>query len=240
MKQWIANVFANKLKITEQQLLRLETWRKLPTVPLNISINEMRCVVVDVETSGLNLMKDRLISIGAIAVVNGQIAFNDVFYVVLQQTTVSDKENILLHGIGGADQMAGVQAIDALLNFLDYLGKDPLVVYHVVFDQTMIKRAISQFLNFNFKHSWLDMAYIMPALNPKLADRCRTLDDWKGNFNIQTDARHNALADAIVTAQLFQVAVTQARKKHTVNFSVLMGLEKSQRWLNSQSSYKIN
>ena len=226
--------------MTEHQRLRLETWRKIPAVPLAVSVKNMRCVVVDVETSGLNLMKDRLISIGAIAVVNGHIMLGDSFYVVLKQPYVRHKENILLHGIGGAAQTEGVPAIDALLNFLDYLGKDPLVAFHVIFDQTMIRRAISQYLGFQFKHSWLDMAYIMPALNPEVSDRLRTLDDWNGHYNIHNNSRHNALADALVTAQLFQVAQAQARNKSVYEFHQFMELEKSKRWLSSQSSYKVN
>jgi DNA polymerase-3 subunit epsilon len=74
------------------------------------------------------------------------------------------------------------------------------------------------------------MAYVMPALNPALADRHRSLDDWIARFAIRNDARHNALADALVTAQLFQVALAQARKKNIVNFAGLHDLEKAQRW----------
>jgi len=237
---WLANLFNKKPQLTEQQKSRLQTWLKLPPSPLSTPIHEMRCVVVDVESSGLNLMKDRLISIGAVAVVNGHIILGDSFYIVLKQPVASQKENILLHGIGGSAQIEGVPAIDALLDFLEYLGKDPLVAFHVVFDQTMIKRAISQYLGYTLKHPWLDMAYIMPALNPEDAARCRTLDDWNGKFDIHNDARHNALADALVTAQLFQVALAQSRKRALLNFSELMDLEKSQRWLNSQSSYKVH
>ena len=240
MRQWLTSLFGKRSLLTEQQQSRLEAWKKLPSPPLAASVNQMRCVVVYVETSGLNMMKDRLISIGAIAVVNGQIALGDSFYIVLQQPVASQKENILVHGIGGAAQTEGVPPINALLSFLEYLEKDPLVAFHVIFDQTMIRRAVSQYLGISFKHPWLDMAYIMPALNPDIANRFRTLDDWNGHFDIHNDARHNALADALVTAQLFQVALAQVRKKPVNDFSGLMDLEKSQRWLNSQSSYKVN
>ena len=240
MIHWLANLFGKKPQLSNQQRSRFEEWKKIPPASLIKPVAEMRCIVVDVETSGLDLMKDRLISIGAIALVNGKVSLGDSFSLVLQQATVSQKENILLHGIGGKAQAEGVPPVDALLSFLEFLGKDPLVAYHVVFDQTMIRRAISQYLGFSFKHSWLDMAYIMPALNPGLSDNLRTLDDWNGYLDIHNDDRHNALADAIVTAQLFQVALVQARNKAISNFSEFMGLEKSQRWLNSQSSYKVN
>jgi DNA polymerase-3 subunit epsilon len=190
---------------------------------------------VDVETSGLNLQDDKLISIGAVAVVNGKIALGDSFHVVLQQQEASEKNNILLHGIGTAEQLKGAPPADALLDFLDFLGKDPLIAFHVTFDETMIKRALREYLGFSFKHPWLDVAYVMPGLNPPLAQRYRALDDWIGHFGIRIDVRHNALADALATAQLFQVAIAQASNKEVVNFSGLYDVERAQRWVNSVS-----
>lgn len=218
-----------------QQQQRLKDWQDLPHPKMDAAFDARRCVVVDVETSGLNLLEDRLISIGAVAVLSGQIVLGDSFYVVLQQATISDKENILLHGIGGSAQTEGVPATDALLSFLDYLGKDTLIAFHVTFDQTMIRRALRQYLGISFKHPWLDMAYVMPALNPVLAARHRSLDDWITHFDIRNDARHNALADALVTAQLFQIALDQAGKKNITDFAGLHNLEKAQRWVNGAS-----
>lgn len=225
---WLGN--RPQLSATQQQ--QLAEWQSLPGVALNRPFGDVRCVVVDVETSGLNLIGDRLISIGAVAVVSGQIALGDSFSVVLQQPMVSYKENILIHGIGGAAQTEGVPAADALLAFLDYLRKDPLIAFHVTFDETMIRRAMLRYLGISFNHPWLDMAYVMPALNPVLAARLRSLDDWIAHFDIRNDARHNALADALATAQLFQVALAQARMKKVFDFSGLFNLEKAQRWVN--------
>ncbi|MCX7193523.1 MAG: 3'-5' exonuclease [Proteobacteria bacterium] len=235
MRNWFSRWFGNRPQLAHEQQRRLADWQALPRASLNLPLSGVRCVVVDVETSGLNLWEDRLISIGAVAVVNGKIDLGDSFYVVLQQATVSDKENILLHGIGGSAQTEGVPAPDALLAFLDYLRKDPLIAFHVTFDRTMIVRAMGAYLGFSFKHPWSDMAYVMPALNPALASRYHSLDDWINHFDIRNDARHNALADALVTAQLFQVGLVQADKKSIADFAGLRDLEKAQRWVNSVS-----
>jgi DNA polymerase-3 subunit epsilon len=233
--QWLTHLLGNKPTLSAQQQQYLDDWQALPRVALNEQLKATRCVVVDVETSGLNLLQDHLISIGAVAVVNGQIALGESFYVVLQQAAISEKENILLHGIGGTAQTQGVPAADALLAFLDYLGKSPLIAFHVTFDETMIQRAMRQYLGLSFNHPWADMAYLMPALYPSHAMRYRSLDDWIAHFEICNDARHNALADAMVTAQLLQVALSQARKKNIVNFAGIRDLEKAQRWLSSVS-----
>jgi DNA polymerase-3 subunit epsilon len=218
-------------ELSSDQQQRLAAWKAMPKWPLNSPLNRSRCVVVDVETSGLNLMKDRLISIGAIAVVDGKISLGDSFSVVLKQTMASDKQNILLHGIGGSEQTEGVLSTDALLDFLDYLGNSPLIAFHVTFDQTMIQRAMRQFLCLNFKHSWHDMAYVMPSLNPVLGKKFRSLDDWIDHFGIINEDRHNALSDALVTAQLYQVAISQARLRNVTDLNGFVDLEKAQRWV---------
>ena len=230
-----ARWLGNKPQLSGRQQQRMDSWKAMPATMLDVPFAASRCVVVDVETSGLNMLDDRLISIGAVAVVNGQIALGDSFSVVLQQETASHKDNILLHGIGGAAQTEGVPAADALLDFVDYLGKDLLVAFHVTFDRSMIQRAIRQYLGITFKHPWVDLAYVAPALNPALASHHRSLDDWAGHFGIRNDARHNALADAFVTAQLFQILLGQARKKNISRLDGLLDLEKAQRWVDSVS-----
>jgi DNA polymerase-3 subunit epsilon len=231
LKRWLGR----GPKLIPQQQQRLDAWESLPRTPLDAPVSETRCVVVDVETSGLNLREDRLISIGAVAVVNGKVALGDSFYVVLRQEAASEKGNILLHGIGTTAQLKGAPPIEALLAFLDYLGKAPLVAFHVTFDETMIRRALREYLGYSFKHPWLDLAYVMPALNPPLAHRYRALDDWIGHFGIRIDVRHNALADALATAQLFQVALAQGARKNITDFAGLRDLEKAQRWVNRVS-----
>lgn len=229
----LARYFGPRIVLTPEQKLRLDAWRALPPAELTGPLDSSRCVVVDVEASGLNLLEDRLISIGAVAVDTGRIALGDSFSVVLQQEKASGRDNILLHGIGGSAQIEGVPPAEALLGFLAFLGKDPLVAFHAVFDDTMIRRAIKRYLGFRFKHPWLDLAYAMPGLNPPLAQRLRSLDDWSNHFGIRNDDRHNALADAISTAQLYLVAVAQANRKNIKTYHGMQGLEKMQHWLNS-------
>ena len=169
MKHLLQRWFAPKPQLNPQQAERLASWRELPEVERTAAFDHTRFVVVDVETTGLNLLTDTLISIGAVAVVNGRIALGDSFSVVLQQRESSRKENILIHGISGSAQREGVPPADALLAFLEYLGKSPLVAFHVAFDETMIRRAMRQYLGISFKRPWLDLAYVLPALS---GDQC--------------------------------------------------------------------
>jgi DNA polymerase-3 subunit epsilon len=211
---------------------RLDTWSGRPEADLSEDFDATRYVVVDVETTGLDLARDRLIAIGACAVENGEVVMADSFEIVLRQDRISTKDNILIHGIGGEAQREGLEPAEALLRFLDFLGKSPLVAFHVTFDQTMIKRAVKEYLGFDFKHPWLDLAYVMPGLLPQFAQRYRALDDWSNYFEISNFARHSALADALATAQLFLCALPLARDKQSSCYRNLQDLEKAQRWIN--------
>ena len=122
---WLAQFFSAAPKLSPQQAQRLALWRALPEPGLAQLHGESRYVVVDVETSGLNLDKDRLIAIGAVALQSGKIALADSLEVVLQQERASDRGNILIHGIGAKAQTEGTPRVEALLDFLEYLGNAP-------------------------------------------------------------------------------------------------------------------
>lgn len=232
---WLSRFFTTHPALTPEQSRRLAAWQALPASDLRQSFSLGRYVVIDVETSGLNLAKDHLIAIGAVAVQAGKINLADSLEIVLQQRQASDKDNILIHGIGGTAQEEGVQPVEALLLFLEYLGKSPLIAFHVEFDETMVKRALKNKTGMDFKHPWVDLAYIAPALYPSLACEFRALDDWTNYFGIRNYARHNALADALSTAQLFLTLGERMTEKSIANYKALQETDKAQRWVNQIS-----
>ncbi|MDD5389511.1 MAG: 3'-5' exonuclease [Gallionellaceae bacterium] len=229
---WLARLFGAKPELTPEQAARLAAWQALPAPDLNDPHTASRYVVVDVETSGLNLVKDRLIAIGAVAVSAGSIHLIDSMEIILQQDRISTRDNILIHGIGGTAQAEGVPPVEALLTFLEYLGKSPLVAFHVAFDKTMIDRALKTFLGLKVNHPWVDLAYLAPALYPDLARSHRSLDQWMGHFGISNYARHSALADALSTAELMLSLRDRMSAKHIENFKMMRDLEKAQRMVN--------
>ncbi len=229
--RWLASLFPSRPALPPDQAARLEAWLRLPPEPLKKDFADTRCVVLDVESTGLDLARDRLIAIGACAVEGGRVRVGDSFEVVLRQDRASSKSNILVHGIGGERQREGIDPVEALLRFLEYLGKSPLVAFHVAFDQTMIRRALREYLGHRFDHPWVDLAYVMPGLMPEYARKYRALDHWTGHFRIGNYARHSALADALATAQLLLVALPLAARAGMGRYAQLQELEKAQRWI---------
>ena len=232
---WFSKLFdgeaqaAVPLSSMQQQLIA--DWRSLPQAELGRAHHLNRYIVVDVETTGLNMDKDKLISIGAVAVVNGLIDFHDAFAIVLRQDEVSADENILLHGIGASAQRDGVSPPDALIAFLQYAGKSPLVAYHARFDQHMIEDAITAHLGIKLDQAWIDLAAVMPDLFRDHTDEQVDLDYWLSIFGVENIQRHNAVSDAYATAQLLQVAMARGAQRHLETPASFISVEKSFRWM---------
>lgn len=233
IRSLLARFKRRAVTLSTAQQTRLELLQNKISTDCKTNLSTDRIVVVDVETTGLSLADDHLIAIGAIAIHAGRIVYADSFDVLLRQEVASNKENILVHGIGGTSQRTGLAPEEALLAFLEYLDGAPLFAFHVVFDESMLRKAFKQFLGFEFRHSWADLAYLLPDIFPLQAKKYHALDDWLAHFSIVNDARHNALADALATAQLGLILLRGARGKGLDNFKKLQEIEKAQHWLNS-------
>lgn len=170
-----------------------------------------RWVVIDTETSGLDLQRDHLIAAAAVAVsLEGgrpSLRVADSFEVVLQcpPGVVLDavaRRNILLHGVGRGEQGGGQAPAAGLRQLRAFVDGAPCLAFHAAFDAHMLARACRQHLGQGWPWPWLDLAELARALHPDLPHR--HLDDWLQHFGLQVGQRHRASSDAWVTAELLQ------------------------------------
>jgi DNA polymerase-3 subunit epsilon len=169
-------------------------------------VDEGRWVVLDVETSGLDARRDRLLAIAAIGVrvdwSAQELAVRpaDSFEVVLRQDVASSHDNILLHGIGAQRQRDGMEPAAALRAFHAYAGASPLLAFHAAFDQTLIERHAHAHLGQVARNPWVDIEHLCAVTQSDV--RARSLDEWMARFGIVCTARHQAAADTLAECEL--------------------------------------
>jgi DNA polymerase III subunit epsilon len=229
--KWLARLLRRPLPLDAGPAAALAVWRDRPAPDLGVPFAGQRALVVDVEASGLDPFRDRLISIGAVGVLGGAARLDDSFDVVLRQPCASDDRNIPVHGIGGSAQTEGHDPAEVLVDFLAFSGKAPLVAFHSDFDRVLIERTAGEILGVEPAGPWLDLAVLAPALFAGHARSARSLDDWLAIFGIENDERHDALADAVATAQLLLVVLAEAGRQGLSTWLQLDRLQKDQRWL---------
>lgn len=199
--------------LTLEQQQRLARLPSAPTLH-DCSLREQRWVVLDLETTGLNLNKDLVLSIGAVVIEDGAIDFSQQFERTLQRHAHKLGPSVLLHGLGPSAIAAGSDPVDALLDFMEFVGDSPLLAFHAPFDQHMLGRALKDSLGYRLQHRFLDVADMAPLLCPQAHIREAGLDDWINWFQLQIFERHNASADAMATAELALILFSRARAQH--------------------------
>ncbi len=196
-------------------------------------INQKRWVVLDVETSGLDPRRDHLLAIAAVCIhLNDdqslKIDIFDSFEAVLKQDSASDKDNILLHGIGAQAQMTGEDPQEVLRNFERWAGDAPLLAFHAAFDESMIQRAYQYQLGHKLKNAWIDVEPLVSASYPEV--KARSLDQWMGHLGIECAVRHQAAADTFATAELM-LQIWPKLKPLAPTIDLIEKLARESRWL---------
>jgi DNA polymerase-3 subunit epsilon len=184
-----------------------------------------RWVAIDCETSGLDMARDRLLSVGAVVLTDGRIDLARTFHAFVQQEAASAPENILIHGIGGDAQRQGRPLAEVMDELARFIGDAFPVGFHAPFDAAILRRH-----GLRLKHDWLDLAQAVPALFPGRQVR-NSLEDWLAAFGIEVHARHDALGDAFSTAQLLLVMLAEANRQRLQTVEALYKTERAGRWL---------
>lgn len=202
-----------------------------------------RWVVLDVETTGLDPHRDRLLAVAAVAVQRHGDALSvrlaDSFEAVLRHEAAADappdRHNILLHGIGLGAQRNGADpeaVLRAFADWADAAGPAPRLGFHVAFDRAVIERqwrAHRAVLGAPRGGPWIDLEPLAALAHPNV--KARALDEWLDHFGIGCLQRHNAAADALATAELLQRLWPRLRAECGGRVAALAKLAEAGRWL---------
>ncbi len=152
-------------------------------------------VVVDTETTGPDSARDRIVQIGAVRIKGGKIVEDDAFSRLVNPGRAIPADARRFHGITD-DRVADAPGVETVLaEFLDYEGDAVLVGHNVAVDLSFMNR-VERIDN--------------PALDTMLLSigafdsrRDHTLEALAEHFGEPLRDRHDAAADAGLTAQIF-------------------------------------
>lgn len=189
----------------------LRRWGAQP--PSNVPLAEGRFVVVDVETTGLQVRQDSLLSIGAVVIDRLCVDFRQQFERTLRADTERALDNILIHGLTPSEIRRADDPATVLAEFVEFAGDSPLIAFAAAFDREVLRRACRRHLGAVLPNEFIDIAEIAPVLLPKRRPRENTLDAWLRVLELETGPRHNAAADALATAKLTLIVLHAALRQ---------------------------
>ena len=175
--------------------------RPLGQVDLDRPLADLVYTVFDTETTGLEPANgDEIIQIGALRVLNGRLLQQEHFEQLVDPRCALKTASIAIHGITDS-MLLGKPTIDQVLPaFHDFCADTVLVGHNVAFDMRFleIKEAA---IGVKFDQPVLDTLLLSAVAHPN--QESHSLEAIMQRLGIDIDQRHNALADATATAQVF-------------------------------------
>ena len=190
-----------------------------------VAVGEVRFVSLDCETTGTDAKKDRLITMGAISVRDGEILLEDQFEAILHVS--HNTSSVLVHGMTAEEAArVGVEEGEALRGFLDFLGGAVIVGHHIGFDVEVIQHACQRNFGIDFSNRWVDTMELTLHLEDAGAFESEprgssgtvapfrdfSLDGLCRQFHVLPHDRHTAAGDAFITAQIFLKLIRMAQR----------------------------
>ena len=171
---------------------------------MNTSLNELKVVVFDIETTGFSPEKgDSILSIGAIKMSGTSILEEQQFYSLIHYDQDIPKEIIQLTGITNDAVREAPSISNVLMSFFEFVQDSTLVAHHASHERNFMQYVSSKHFKTPFKHRIVDTLFLYKLIdrdfhNVSLEKLCEEND-------IPIVERHHALGDAKMTAEIWRI-----------------------------------
>ncbi len=168
-------------------------------------------VVFDLETTGVNVIKDDIIEISAVKVLGGKVA--DTFSTLVNPGRPIPYYATQVNGI--TDEMVedAPDIREALADFLAFAGDAVLVGHNIQsFDLNFVSNAAEGLFGKTVENDYIDTLHMARSCLPELSHH--KLVDVASYFHISAEGAHRALNDCIMNQKCYEeLGKLQANQK---------------------------
>jgi len=167
-------------------------------------------VTVDCETTGLDVRRDRIVSIGAVRIIGNCLLTSQRVELLVRPERAMTAESVRVHQLRDQDVAHGVDPAQAMRQLMDFIGSRPLVGYYLEFDVAMLNREIWPLLGVGLPQPKIEVsAMYYDYKNRQLPAHLRggTIDlrfaTMMNDLGLPLRAAHDALGDAVMAGLAF-------------------------------------
>lgn len=181
-------------------------------------IRDVPLLALDFETTGLDADRHSIVSIGLVPFTLGGIQLGQCWHQIVRPRLPLHRESVTIHGITHSEIEQAPDLEDVLPTLFQYLnGRIPVVHYRNIerpFLNVALQWRLQEELRFPVIDTMAIEAHLHPNRHPsgwqRLMGKQPTsirLADSRQRYGLPHYAGHNALIDAIATAELLQAQV---------------------------------
>ena len=184
--------------------------------------NSKDYLVLDMETTGLNAASDHVLSLGWVAIEQGAVRLATAQLLLMNHGAVSEN-TVGLHMITDEDlDRQGVTPESALDKFQQALADKFLIVHHAPIEVSFLKQLWQQFKRPPITLNIIDTLLFERTQKNKAQEYFRDdafrLGNCRRRYSLPDYASHNALTDALATAELFLAQAAHIRAEPTIGY----------------------
>lgn len=168
-------------------------------------------VAIDCETTGLNVRRDRIVSIGAVRIVGNRLLTSQRLELRVRPDRAMAAASVRVHRLRESDVAQGMAPAQAMRLLLRFIGSRPLVGYYLAFDVAMLNREVWRLLGVRLPQRRIEVSAMyydlknrrLPPLergNVPIDLRFATL---MADLGLPLRETHDALNDAVMAGLAF-------------------------------------
>ncbi|MBE7708549.1 MAG: 3'-5' exonuclease [Cyanobacteria bacterium SIG27] len=156
-------------------------------------------VIIDVETTGLDYTRERIIEFAGIKLVNGKV--KEKFETLINAKQHIRKSSQAIHGISEEDLENAPEEEEIYPKIFEFIGDAPVVAHNAVFDYSFLNRTSKRLYDKPFENNYVDTQMMFKEVYPQY-ESCG-LDTMVGVFGTTNKKRHRAMGDAMALAKCY-------------------------------------
>ncbi len=197
----------------------LKDYYRTDTATLDRPYDEVDCLAIDLETTGLDPANDEILSVGFVPIVAGRIRLAQAETILIRPTRPVSHESVVVHGLTEAQLVDAPPLKDAMPRILAALTGRVPVAHHARVEREFLSKACRRLYGFPLETPFIDtMALERRALERKgkpVGPGDLKLGACRARYGLPRYRAHDALRDALAAGELFlaQAALGSGRKK---------------------------
>ncbi len=195
---------------------------------IHSTVSDFEYIILDLETTGLDSETDRILSIGWVIMSEGKVDLANAVHFYINQESLVKPETAVINHITPQMLTEGISIHDAMRTFFEAAMDKVIIAHGCVVETRFLQQYLKEHYHLNeLPLWWLDTMCIeknMAKARQQHQDIDVTLAGSRERHGLPEYAGHNALIDAVATAELFMAQCKRLEPKQDVEFGYLYKL----------------
>lgn len=196
-----------KRALSRSQPGALHDYLATPLVSHKTQCDDLSIVALDLETTGLDPRKDKILSYGLVEIQHMTIKLETAHHQLITIDEEIPEESAVIHQITDDQAATGIGIKLALREILERLAGKVMLVHYSMIELNFLSAVCQRLYGAPFLIPTIDTLVLAQRLFERRNHTVQTGDlrlfNLRPRYNLPNYKAHNALSDALATAELF-------------------------------------